>query len=122
MRLPSDLTGAELIKRLDKFGYRKTNYDQYGFHLTNTMPVTITIKNIPDAIYLALKNAAEASQQSLNGEVIARLAPSLQTQTDLPHTHIDRAHALRQSLGKVRLAKLTAVDAVNTIRADRKRR
>ena len=86
------------------------------------MPVTITIKNIPDAVYLALKNAAKASQQSLSDEVTARLAQSLQTQSDPPHTHVDRAHALRQSLGKVRFAKLTATDIVNSIRADRNHR
>ena len=76
------------------------------------MPTTITVKNIPDAIHLALKQAAETSHRSLSDEVIARLGQSLQT-------HADCAHAIRQSLGKVRRAK---IDIVKMIRADRDRR
>lgn len=83
------------------------------------MPATITVKNIPDAIHLALKKAAEASHRSLNGEVVARLEQSLQNHADQPHVHLDRAHALRQSLGKVRRAKLAGIDIVKAIRADR---
>ena len=83
------------------------------------MPATITVKNIPDAIHLALKKAAEASHRSLNGEVVARLEQSLQNHADQPHVHLDRAHALRQSLGKVMRAKLAGIDIVKAIRADR---
>ena len=83
------------------------------------MPATITVKNIPDAIHLALKKAAEASHRSLNGEVVARLEQSLQNHADQPHVHVSRAHALRQSLGKGRLA---TIDIVKVIRADRDRR
>lgn len=90
--------------------------------MVNAMPATITVKNIPDAIHLALKKAAEASHRSLNGEVVARLEQSLQNHTDQPHAHLDRAQALRQSLGKVRRAKLATIDIVKAIRADRDRR
>ena len=86
------------------------------------MPATITVKNIPDAIHLALKKAAEASHRSLNGEVVARLEQSLQNHADQPHVHVDRALALRQSLGKVRRSKLATIDIVKAIRADRDRR
>ena len=86
------------------------------------MPATITLKNIPDAIHLALKQASLASHRSLNGEVIARLEQSLQGQVTQPHVHIDRAQALRQSLGKARSAKLAEIDIVKAIRADRDRR
>ena len=86
------------------------------------MPATITFKNIPDAIHLALKQAAETSHRSLNGEVIARLKQSLQNHADQPHVHVDRAHALQQSLGKVRRAKLASIDLVKAIQADRDRR
>ena len=86
------------------------------------MPATITVKNIPDAIHLALKKSAESSHRSLNGEVIARLEQSLQTNADQPHEHVDRAHALRQSLGKAGRAKFANIDIVKAIRADRDRR
>ncbi len=86
------------------------------------MPATITVKNIPDAIHLALKQAAETNHRSLNGEVIARLEQSLHNHAEQPHVHVDRAHALRQSLGKIRRAKLAKIDIVKVIRADRDRR
>ena len=86
------------------------------------MPATITVKNIPDAIHLALKKSAESSHRSLNGEVIARLEQSLQNHADQPHVHVDRALALRQSLGKIRSAKLAKIDIVKVIRVDRDRR
>ena len=86
------------------------------------MPTTITLKNIPDAIHLALKQAAQSSHRSLNGEVIARLEQSLQGQASHPLVHIDRAQALHQSLGKARSAKLAKIDIVKAIRADRDRR
>lgn len=41
------------------------------------MPATITLKNIPDAIYEQLKQAAEAHHRSLNSEVIACLETQL---------------------------------------------
>ena len=85
------------------------------------MPSTITLKNIPDAIHLALKRAAVDNHRSLNGEVIARLEKTLQPNVDLAQDHLDRAHLLRQSLGKVQRAKIAKIDIVNIIRADRGR-
>jgi plasmid stability protein len=38
---------------------------------------TITVKNIPDDLYLALKQAAEATHRSVNGEIIARIEQTL---------------------------------------------
>lgn len=38
---------------------------------------TITVKNIPDDLYLALKQAAKTNHRSINGEVIARIEQSL---------------------------------------------
>ena len=86
------------------------------------MLATITVKNIPDAIHLALKQAAETNHRSLNGEVIARLEQSLHNHAEQPHVHVDRAHALRQSLGKIRRANLAKIDIVKAVRTDRDRR
>ena len=85
------------------------------------MPSTITLKNIPDAIHLALKRAAEENHRSLNGEVIARLEKTLQPNADQSQDHLDRAHLLRQNLGKAQLAKIAKIDIVSMIRADRGR-
>ena len=86
-----------------------------------TMPATITLKNIPDAIHLALKRAAENNHRSLNGEVIARLEKTLQPNVDQAQDHLNRAAILRHSLGKVQRAKIAKIDIVSMIRADRDR-
>ena len=41
------------------------------------MPTTITLKNIPDAIYHRLKASAAAHRRSLNGEAIVCLESAL---------------------------------------------
>ncbi|MCC6166009.1 MAG: Arc family DNA-binding protein [Caldilineaceae bacterium] len=38
---------------------------------------TITVKNIPDDLYLALKQAAEANHRSVNREIIVRIEQPL---------------------------------------------
>ena len=86
------------------------------------MPATITLKNLPDAVHLALKKAAEANHRSLNGEVLVRLEQSLQSHIVNPQAHADRAHALRLSLGTAARAKVAKIDIVKAIRADRDRR
>jgi len=41
------------------------------------MPVTITLKNIPESLYERLKEAAQRNHRSLNGEVLERLQDSV---------------------------------------------
>lgn len=41
---------------------------------------TITVKNIPDDLYLELKQAAEANHRSVNREIIARIEQTLRSQ------------------------------------------
>lgn len=41
--------------------------------MTLTMPATLTLKNIPDAVYERLKRSAEAHRRSVNSEAIACL-------------------------------------------------
>ena len=85
------------------------------------VPATITLKNIPDAIHLALKRAAKDNHRSLNGEVIARLEKTLQPNVDQAQDHLNRAEILRKSLGKMHRAKIAKIDIVNMIRAGRDR-
>ena len=37
------------------------------------MPVSLTIKNVPDDLYQRLKQAAEANHRSMNGQAIVSL-------------------------------------------------
>ena len=43
------------------------------FHFGSIMPTTLTLKNIPDAVYERLKSSAELHRRSLNSEVIVCL-------------------------------------------------
>jgi plasmid stability protein len=63
------------------------------------MPVTITLKNIPDAVYEQLKVAAEVHHRSLNSEVIACLETILLPIKKAPLERLARARVLRAQLG-----------------------
>ena len=45
------------------------------------MPVTITLKNIPDSVYQNLKRSAEANRRSLNMEAITVLEKALASES-----------------------------------------
>ncbi len=60
------------------------------------MPVTITLKNIPDALYVSLKASAARNRRSLNSEVIARLESSVESGRELSHEE------KLEAVGKVR--------------------
>lgn len=45
---------------------------------------TITVRNIPDAVYKRLKASASLNHRSINGELIARLETSLAPDTRTP--------------------------------------
>ena len=62
------------------------------------MPVTITLKNIPDAVYEQLKVAAEVHHRSLNSEVIACLETVLLPVKRAPLERLARARILRSQL------------------------
>lgn len=62
------------------------------------MGVTITLKNIPEEIYLGLKSAAKAHRRSLNSEVIACLEHVL-TPTRIDNdAHLAAARQIREEL------------------------
>ena len=90
--------------------------------LEPAVPATITLKNIPDSIHLALKRAAESNHRSLNGEVIARLEQTLAQRQDRAHEHLACAQQLRESFSPPTILKMKKMDAVTMIRADRDRR
>ncbi len=64
------------------------------------MPTTLTLKNIPDAVYDKLKASAEAHRRSLNSEAIVCLESVLLPAQTSPGERLARARELRAGLPK----------------------
>jgi antitoxin FitA len=62
------------------------------------MPTTLTLKNIPDAVYERLKAAAETHRRSMNSEAIVCLESVLLPTKLAPSERLARARALRATL------------------------
>jgi len=62
------------------------------------MPVTMTLKNIPDAVYARLKFSAAAHRRSMNGEAIVCLEAVLLPAKVAPTERLARARELRATL------------------------
>lgn len=62
------------------------------------MPTTLTLKNIPDAVYERLKQSAEANRRSMNSEAIVCLETVLLTNRPTPAERLEQIRALRSSL------------------------
>ncbi len=77
------------------------------------MPTTLTLKNIPDAIYAQLKAAAEVHRRSLNSQAIVCLEAALQASASPVSQRLARARALRNELSGV----FSAAD-IDTLKTD----
>jgi plasmid stability protein len=64
------------------------------------MPTTLTLKNIPDAVYQSLKHSAEANRRSLNSEAIVCLEAVLLPAKTGVQDRLARARDLREALPK----------------------
>lgn len=64
----------------------------------NAMPTTLTLKNIPDAVYERLKAAAETHRRSMNSEAIVCLEAVLMPTKVAPSERLARARELRAAL------------------------
>lgn len=62
------------------------------------MPATLTLKNIPDAIYDRLRASADAHRRSMNSEAIVCLETVLLPRRVNPDEQLSRIRALRASL------------------------
>jgi antitoxin FitA len=62
------------------------------------MPTTLTLKNIPDALYERLRAAAEVNRRSLNSEAIVCLESVLLQTRLAPTDRLARARELRAGL------------------------
>lgn len=62
------------------------------------MPTTMTLKGIPDEVYVQLKASAEVHHRSLNSEAIACLEIVLLPRKTSASEHAARAREMRQAL------------------------
>jgi plasmid stability protein len=78
--------------------------------MENAVPTTLTLKNIPDAVYDRLKLAAQMHRRSLNSEAIVCLESVLLPTKMMPGERIARARELRATLpnGKFRARDIDA--------------
>lgn len=74
----------------------------------------ITIKNVPDALYQRLKEAARAHHRSINGEVIATLERSLGSGRIDPESQLARIRAQRAELDLPLLDPDEIADAIKS--------
>lgn len=70
--------------------------------MEESVPTTLTLKNIPDEVYQRLKASAEAHRRSLNSEAIVCLESVLLPGRMDPSERLARARALRAELPKAR--------------------
>lgn len=75
------------------------------------MPTTLTLKNIPDEVYLRLRASADANRRSLNSEAITCLESVLLPGRMPPAERLARARDLRNGLpaGKFRARDIDAL-------------
>jgi len=78
------------------------------------MPVTITLKNIPDDLYDRIKEVAQLHHRSINGEVIACLEQSLLPSSCTAADRIAEARRLRAGLGDATFDAGTIADAIRS--------
>lgn len=64
------------------------------------MPTTLTLKNIPDEVYVRLKASAQSHRRSLNSEAIVCLESVLLPGRATAEEVIARARAIRETLPK----------------------
>ena len=57
---------------------------------------TLTVKNIPDDLYVHLKQAAAVNRRSINSEIIVCLERALHSHRISPEAALTRARELRQ--------------------------
>jgi len=77
----------------------------------------ITIKNIPEELYEALKSTAENHHRSINSEVIVRLKQALLPQLMTPQDKLVNIQRLRAQITPKMISTDDIEDAINEGRA-----
>jgi plasmid stability protein len=81
------------------------------------MPATITVKNIPDAVYDRLRDSATTHHRSINSELIACLECALMPRRISAEDRLARARALRAAATKTRTSPREIARAIRAGRA-----
>ena len=68
-------------------------------YFEDTMPTTLTLKNIPDGVYARLRAQAKLHRRSLNSEAIVCLETMLSASGGASAERLARVRELRASLG-----------------------
>jgi len=68
------------------------------------VPTTLTLKNIPDAVYERLKASAERNRRSMNSEAIVCLEAALVPTRVATSERLSRARELRAALKPAKFA------------------
>ena len=68
------------------------------FERWSVMPMTLSLKNIPDTVYERLKISAEVHRRSLNSEAIVCMESALLPAKITPSERLARARDLRAAL------------------------
>ncbi len=76
----------------------------------------LTIKNIPDPLYQALKSTAKAHRRSINNEVITLLEEKLLLQTETAFEWTNKVNTIR---AKIPVDTITEDDIENAINTGR---
>jgi hypothetical protein len=63
-----------------------------------TMSTTITLKGIPENVYIQLRSSAETNRRSINSEAIACLETVLLPRKTSALAHASKAQAIREAL------------------------
>jgi antitoxin FitA len=96
------------LKVLDSYDGKQIEWFRYGTIMEPTKGVamaTITIKDIPDALYRRLKLNASEHRRSLNKEVIICLEQSTGSVPLDPETFLARAQEIRKLVKGPRLSE-----------------
>ena len=67
------------------------------------MPVTLTLKNIPDEVYEALKRAAEEHRRSMNSEAIFCLEKVLRPNRPSIEETLEEIRRFRETLAQINI-------------------
>lgn len=92
--------GSWLVCALSFAGGDERRIQPFWFHSGSeqTMPVNLTLKNVPDEVYDRLKHSAALHRRSLNSEAILCLEIALLPTSIPPAERLARARALRATL------------------------
>jgi hypothetical protein len=69
------------------------------------MPVNITLKGIPESVYVSLKASAEANHRSINGEAIACLLKALMLSGGVTPERLEEARRIRERLAPAKFSR-----------------